>query len=54
MAAGQGAGGTEPDLPCTNGPRARFMKVKVVAAPALPSSQDEDLCAGKEPDSTGG
>ena len=29
-------------------------KPKVVTAPALPSSQDEDLCAGKEPDGIDG
>ena len=29
-------------------------EVNIVTASALPSSQDEDLCAGKEPDGTGG
>ena len=36
------------DFSFTNDPWVRFSKVKVVTAPALPSSQEEDLCAGKD------
>ena len=41
-------------LPHTDDPWVRLMQGKCCNCAALPTSQDEDLCAGKEPNNTGG